>query len=498
MDIATPLRARVLADLGDAEGDREPTETFLAAADDVALRLWFGDRFLGDIDDVARLRRVLDREIAEIDDILAAGCNALLHHPKVLALEAAWRGVFWLTGSLSSDGQTWIRLLDCRWVELARDLERAADFDQSALFDLVYNQEFGMPGGIPYSMLIGLYEVQHRPTREHPGDDVAVLRRLSAVAAAAFSPILLGVTPAMLGGDSFGDLDRQATLAGTFRRAEYTRFNAFRAMSDARFIGLVCPRILLRAPYRGRQAGDCGFRFVESIDAAGADQVWGVGALTLAHICLRAFNDYRWMAAIRGTIEDELAGGVIVDLATPDFETDAPMTMVKFPLEVSLTEVLERDLSDAGIICIRRCKDTPYVAVNNLPSAHRAKGAFTSEIARINEQLGAMMNYILCVGRFAHYIKVMAREWIGSYKSAEECERRLSKWLSSYCSTGDDMSYDLRARYPLQAARVKVQPVVGLPGSFECVVHLKPHLLLDQAISEFQLVTVVQGVERQL
>ena len=498
MDIATPLRARVLIDLGDPEGDRDSIDGFLAAETGEALRLWFGDDFLTGLENPGRLRRLLDREIAELDDVLSAMCNALLHHPRVLALEAAWRGVWWLTGSLSADGQTLIRLLDCRWAELARDLERAADFDQSALFDMVYNQEYGMPGGIPYSLLVGLYEVQHRPTRDHPSDDVAVLRRLTSISAAAFSPILLGVNPAMLGGDAFGDLDRQASLAAIFRSADYTRFNTFRALSDSRFVGLVCPRVLLRAPYRGRQAGDCGFRFTESIDDMGADQVWGVGALALAHVCLRAFNDYRWLAAIRGTVQDELAGGVIIDLATPDFETDAPMTMLKFPLEVNLTEALERDLTEAGVICIRRCKDTPYVAVSNLPSAHRPKGAYVSEIARINEQLGAMLNYVLCVGRFAHYIKVMARDWIGSYKSAEECERRLSKWLSGYCSTGDDMSYDLRARYPLQAARVRVQPVVGLPGSFECTIHLKPHLQLDQAISEFQLVTMVQGIERQL
>ncbi|WP_309644015.1 type VI secretion system contractile sheath large subunit [Phenylobacterium sp.] len=499
MDSSSPLRARLLADLGVPEGDRAPVDTFLAADDaGEALRAWFGDEVLKANCDAGRLRRMLDRDIAEIDDVLSACCNRILHHPKFLALEAAWRGVFWLTGSLSADGQTRLRLLDCRWAELARDLERAADFDQSALFDLIYNQEFGMPGGIPYALLIGLYEIQHRPTRDRPTDDVAVLRRMSAVAAAAFSPVLFGVRPTMVGAETFGDLERRASLAATFRGAEYGRFNSFRALSDSRFIGLVCPRVLLRAPYRGREVGDCGFQFAETIDEAGTDQVWGVGSLAMAHICLRAFNDYRWLASIRGTVQDELAGGVIIDLPTPDFETDAPRTLLKFPLEVNLTEALERDLSDAGFICIRRCKDTPFASVANLPSAHRPKGAYVTEVARINEQLGAMMNYVLCVARFAHYIKVMARDWVGSYKTAEECEVRLSGWISKYCSIGDDMSYELRARYPLESARVRVQAVVGQPGSFECTVHLKPHLQLDQAISEFQLVTVVQGVERQL
>lgn len=498
MNSSPPLRARILADLGDREADRAPVEAFCAAPPGEAARQWFGDEVLAGVRDLGQLRRLLDREVAEIDEVLSKSCNAIMHHQRFLALEASWRGVHWLTASLSADGLTMIKLLDCRWTELARDLERAADFDQSSLFDMIYNQEFGMPGGVPYSLLVGLYEVQHRPTADRTTDDVAVMRRLSAVAAAAFSPVMLGVRSAMLGADTFGELERRANIASTFRAAEYGRFNSFRALSDSRFIGLVCPRVLLRSPYRERATGDCGFRFVEDIDAAGSNQVWGVGSLAMAQVCLRAFNDYRWLAAIRGTVEDELAGGVVIDLPTPDFETDAPGTICKFPLEVNVTELLERDLADAGFICIRRCKDTPYVAVSNLPSAHRPKGAYLSEIARANEQLGAMTNYVLCVARFAHYIKVMAREWIGSYISAEDCERRLGVWLDGYCSTGDDMSYEQRARYPLQSARVRVQPVTGQPGSFECVAHLKPHLQLDQAISEFQLVTVVQGVERQL
>lgn len=498
-EIAPPVRSRLWDEIGDEDADRAPLDAFLAAGTiGEAVQLWFGDEAAAQPRDAGHLRRMIDRELADLDEILSLYCNAILHHPRFVALEAAWRGAYWLTGSLSADGLTVLRLLDARWTELTRDLERAADFDQSALFDMVYNQEFGMPGGVPYSLIVGLYEVQHRATRDHTTDDVAALRRLSAVAASAFSPIVLGVAPAMLGVEGFGELERRASVAALFRGAEYSRFNSFRALSDSRFIGLVCPRVLLRAPYRGREVGDCGFRFVESVSNHGEDQVWGVGALALAQICLRAFNDYRWLAAIRGTIQDELAGGVVVDLPTPDFETDAPMTLRKFPLEVNLTETLERDLSDAGFITIRRCKDTPYVAVSNLPSAHRAKGAYLTEIARINEQLGAMLNYVLCVARFAHYIKIMAREWIGSYKSAQECEQRLSAWLERYCSTGDDMSYEMRARYPLQSSLVKVQAVVGQPGSFECTVHLKPHLQLDQAISEFQLVTIVQGVERQL
>ncbi len=497
MQTVAPLRARLFALLGEPEGEAGEWEAFVSGDAAAGLTAWFGrDRLVRGMTAEA-IRLAIDRDIAEIDDKLSGACDAILHHPRLQALEAGWRGIHWLTSALGSDGQTRLRLLDCRWAELARDLERAADFDQSALFDLVYNQEYGMPGGAPFAMLIGLYEIQHRPSRDHATDDVAVLRRLSATAAAAFSPIILGVKPSWIGAEGWGDLDRRAELASLLRAAEYRRYHAFRATPDARFIALVCSRILLRAPYRGRDAGDCGFRYRETV-ARAEDQVWGVGALAIAHIALRAFNDYRWLAAIRGLVQDELAAGLVVDLPAPDFETDAPGVIQRFPLELNPTEALERDLAEAGMIALRRCKDTPFAYVGVLPTAHRPSGAFPNEIARVNEQLGAMLNYVFCVSRFAHYIKVIAREWIGSFQNADDLERRLSAWLSNYCSVGEDLSFEMRARYPLEAAQVRVRPMPGQPGNFECVAQLKPHLQLDQAISEFQLVTLVQGLERQL
>ena len=494
-----PLRAEIFRRLAEGADAWAPIDAFLAAPDDpAALRAWFGPELLAKTTP-DRLRRLVDRDIAEIDSVLNRFANAMLHHQRFQALEAAWRGVMWLVNTLSTEGMTVVRMLDARWAELARDLERAPEFDQSYLFNQIYNEEFGMPGGVPFSMMVGLYEVQHRPTRDHPTDDVTVLRHLSGVAAAAFCPIVLGVAPAMFGVDDFADLDLRQSLAPTFRLPEYGRLQSFQQTPDARFIGLVAPRILLRAPYRGRGAHDCGFRFEETVRGSGeADQLWGVGALALANICIRAFNEHRWLAAIRGTVPDQLSGGVIAGLPLVDFETDAPQTALRFSIEVNVSETLEREMTEAGFIAIRRCKDTPYSAIFNLPTAHKPKGTYFSEIAKVNEQLGAMLNYILCVARFAHYIKVIARSWIGSYKTADECEARLQRWLNGFCSAGDQLSYEMKARYPLQDGRVRVRDIPGKPGSYECTAALKPHFQLDQAVSEFQLVTTVQGVERQL
>jgi type VI secretion system protein ImpD len=379
-------------------------------------------------------------------------------------------------------------VMDCRWPELVRDLERAPEFDQSAMFDWIYNQEFGMPGGVPFSLLIGLYELQHKPSRGRASDDVNALRALSRVCAAAFTPMITGVAPAMFGVDRFGELDLRQSLAATLSDIEHRRLMSFAQSSDARFIALVAPRILLRTAYVGREAGDCGFRYEEHVRDGGSDELWGNGALAVGHICLRAFNENRWLAAIRGTTPNQIAGGVVANLPVPAFATDAPYTALKFPLEINVSAAIERDMAEAGIICLKRCKETAYLVFYNLPTLHRPKLNYSSEIARVNAQLGAMLNYILCVSRFAHYLKVIGREWIGSMKTAEDCQLKLQTWLHGFCSAGD----------PLQDGRIQVREAPGKAGAYECTVHLKPHFQLDQAVSEFQLTTTLQGVEHAL
>ena len=215
-------------------------------------------------------------------------------------------------------------------------------------------------------------------------------------------------------------------------------------------------------------------------------------------MCLRAFDEHRWLAAIRGTEADSLAGGVVAGLPMPDFQTDAPLVALKFATEVNVSAALERDMTEAGLICLRRAKDTPYLVFYGLPTLHRPRLNYTTEIARVNAELGAMLNYILCVSRFAHYLKVIGREWIGSMKSAADCQDKLQRWLHGFCSSQNELSYEVKARFPLQDGRVQVRETPGSPGVYACTMQLKPHFQLDQAISEFQLTTTVQGVEHAL
>ena len=494
--VSSPLGPRIFdvvqsPDLAGEIGD------FLRANAAEALVRWFGaDRLAGA--DAGRLRRMLDREVAEIDAALSRACDALLHHAAFQQLESAWRGVHWLTDTLGGDGMTVLRLLDCRWPELTRDLERAADFDQSTLFRLVYEEEFGMPGGVPFSLLVGLYEVRHKPGRGRSTDDVSALRALSRVCAAAFAPIVLGASPALFEVERFGELDLRQSITDTLSGVDHRRFQSLQQSPDTRFLALAAPRILLRTPYRGREAGDCGFAYEERVRVGGRDELWGVAALAVAQVCIRAFDDHRWLAAIRGTVEDEIDAGVISGLPVADFGTDSTGTALKSPLEVNISGSLESELTKAGVICLRRCKDTPYAALYSLPTLHRPKMNLNAEIARINSQLGAVLNYVLCVSRFAHYLKVVGREWIGSLKSAQACETKLQSWLYDYCSAGDKLSFEMKARHPLQDGRISVRETPGSPGSYECTCWLKPHLQLDQAIAEFQLTTTLQGVEHAL
>ena len=446
------------------------------------MSLWFGDS----LPEAGTLRSRLDRAISAIDAALSRAVVDLLGHPRFRALEAAWRGVAWLAESLPPDNMTRLRLLDVRWAELARDFERAPEFDRSALFLKIYEEEFGTPGGIPFSLLIGLHEVRHRPAPGHRTDDVTTLRHLGTVAAAAFTPTVLSASPALFGADTHGDLDLRRSLAPLFRQVEYNRLHSLQRHPDTRFLGLATPRIMVRAPWDRASLPDLGFRYTGNDRA-----LWAGGALAVAHVAIRAFNDHRWPAAITGTIRNELAGGLITGLPELSYETDRPGVAIKPPIEINLSETLDRELNDAGFIVLRRVRDTPWLAIYALPSMHRSDTVFSGDAARANDRLSGMLSYMLCVSRFAHYIKVIGRDLIGSFGSAAEIEARLQRWLNLYTSTGDRLTPDMQARYPLQEARIRVADVPGCSGALECSVWLKPHFQIDQAVSEFHLVTVV-------
>ncbi|UAJ11310.1 type VI secretion system contractile sheath large subunit [Glacieibacterium megasporae] len=480
---AEPFDLDFVTRLGRGAIASEAIADFVAATPGDAIALWFGE----DAPVSARLLQLrLDRAIAAIDAALSAAVVALIGHPRFRALESAWRGVAWLTQSLMPDNMTQLRLLDVRWHELARDLERAPEFDRSALFLKVYEDEFGTPGGTPYSLLISLHEVRHRPAAGHPVDDIATLRHLSTVAAAAFAPIILNAAPALFAADTHADLDLRRSVSALFRQLEYGRLQALQRHPDTRFLGLVAPRIIVRAPWERASLPDLAFRYTGNDRALTAG-----GSLAVAHVAMRAFNDHRWPASITGTVRDEFGGGLITGLPEMSFDTDRRGVAIQPPIEVNVSDTIDRELNDAGIIAIRCVRDTPWLAVYSLPSMHRSEAVYHLEAARANDRLSSMLSYMLCVARFAHYIKVIGRDMIGSMQSASEVEARLQRWLNTYTTTGDRLSAEMQARYPLEEARIRVVDAPERPGALECSVWLRPHFQIDQAVSEFHLVTVV-------
>jgi type VI secretion system ImpC/EvpB family protein len=435
----------------------------------------------------ARLRVTAAGLIAQIDRDLGRQLDAILHHPALQKLEALWRGVSWLAQN-NDDPSVVLRILDVRWTEIARDLERALDFDQSTMFDLVYSQEFGMPGGKPYGVVVVDHAVSHRLGRGSKVDDIEVLEGLMEVAAASFCPFVVGVDPAMLSLDGLDELDLRQDLSSTFADPSFARWNRIRLRPDSRFVGAVIPRLLVRSPHKGRDHPRLGFVYDEKV-AGPRDLLWIHGGFGVAHVTARAMAKHRWPAAIRGTIPAGEAG--IVDGPVRHFlPSDRAGFVARFATENAISEDQEVALNEQGMLVLRQLHLTGNSAFMNLPSLHRPPD-YDGEAARMNAKMGAMLNYILCVARFAHYVKVIARDWVGKYNDANECERLLQKWLHTYVTGNDDASPEMRVRYPLREGTVSVTEVPGKPGSYSCEIHLRPHYQLDQITSEFRLTTAI-------
>lgn len=465
-----------------------------AAAPDpaAALMLWFGDLGLaGGAEDRRRLAMAIDRDIAAIDALMSAQVNAVMHSPRFKQLEGIWRGAGYLVRRAAGDERIKIRLLDISWAELCRDLERAVEFDQSQLFEKVYNQEFGMPGGEPYGLLIGDYEVRHRRSAGHATDDIAALKAMSQVAAAAFAPFIVGCSPAMLGLDGFEDLALPLDLGSLFRQVEYSRWRSFRETDDARFIGVTLPRILIRLPYRDDTSRIDRFRFHEDTtphDLSG--YLWVTAGFAFAAVAIRAFADFGWFADIRGAPRDEVAGGMVVGLPVKSFETDAEGVAQTYSTDASISERLEMELSAYGFIPLSDAKHTEYSVFYSNQSVQQPK-RYDRPLANANAQLSAMLQYILCVSRFSHFVKVIARDRVGSFESPEDCEAFLSSWLMNYVTGDDNAPLSVKAQYPLREAGVQVREAPGRPGEYMANINLRPHFQLDQVVSSFKLVTEV-------
>ena len=428
------------------------------------------------------------RVIAMIDDALNRQVNAILHHPEFQAMEARWRGLAMLVHHTGQSDDVKIKLLSVSWPQLSRHLERTTDFDQSHLFELVYSREFGMPGGEPFGLLIGDYELS--PQDPSGGDTIGALTQIGMAAAAAFCPFIAAASPQTIGLQHFDELNRVQDFSWLAYDPTRIRWNGLRARDDSRFLGLVAPRILMRSPYKAfaRERND-QFPFRESIAADGSTLLWGNGAFAFAMIVIRNFIESGWFADIRGVTQDAVDGGMLSaqELAPYDLGTESHGLSQQAPVEIRLTNTQEQQLCELGIVPVATTYLSSSVIFNSNQSLH-APPHYSSEQARQNARIAAMLQYVLCASRFSHYLKVIMRDEIGRLADTASIERKLNDWLSSYTLGNDDADVPLRVRFPLRSAGITVDEIPGKPGMFACTVRLQPHFQLDDVSTSFHLI----------
>ena len=421
---------------------------------------------------------MINARIAQIDHLLSIQLNEVLHHPQFQKLESTWRGLKYLLDNSSTSSMLKIRVLNVNKKELLRDLQRAPEFDQSALFKKVYEEEYGIFGGEPIAALIGDYEFGRNP------EDMELVEKVSQVAAAAHAPFLSAASAELLNLDSFANLGAPRDLGKIFDSTEYAKWKSFRQSDDSRYVALTMPHILMRLPYGKATKPIEGFSYEEGVDGTDHSKyLWGNAAYALGARLTSAFSDFGWCAAIRG-VE---GGGLVEGLPTHNFRTDEGDVALKCPTEVAITDRREKELADQGFAPLVHCKGTDYAAFFSVQSCNKPK-QYDSEAANANARLSAQLPYILAVCRFAHYLKSMMRDKIGSFTSRSETERFLNKWIMQYVTEDDRASQITKSQYPLREARVEVAEVPGKPGAFRAVAFLRPHFQLDELTVSLRLV----------
>ncbi|MCX7338471.1 MAG: type VI secretion system contractile sheath large subunit [Alphaproteobacteria bacterium] len=423
----------------------------------------------------------LNQRIQQIDELIGAQLNELMHDPAFQKLEAAWRGLHYLVMNTETSTHLKLRLLNITKQELLQDLEKAVEFDQSQLFKKIYEEEYGTFGGHPYSCLVGDYEFGRHP------QDLELLEKLSNVAAAAHAPFIAGSDAKLFDLDTFEHLGVPRDLSKVFESLELVKWNAFRESEDSRYVALVLPHVLMRLPYGANTLPAEGLSFEE--DVVGSDSThfcWGNASYVLAQRITNAFSQFGWTAAIRG-VE---GGGIVQGLPAYTFKTTDGDVALKCPTETAITDRREKELSDLGFISLCHCKGTDYAAFFGGQTAQKPK-VYSLDDANANSSLSARLPYVLAASRFAHYIKVIMRDKIGSFLTKDNIEHHLNSWIANYILLNDDAPQSVKARYPLREARIDVFEVPGKPGTYRAVVYLRPHFQMEELTASIRLVATL-------
>jgi type VI secretion system protein ImpC len=433
------------------------------------------DKKMEPLDDPAAM---LVERISRIDEQLSIQLNEVMHAEDFKRLESTWRGLHYLVMNTETGEMLKLRVLNASRKELQADLDKAVEFDQSNLFKKVYEEEYGTFGGAPYSCLLYDFEFGRHP------QDMAFLEKLSQVAAAAHAPLMASASPRLFDMESFTELAGPRDLAKLFESSELIKWRTFRSSEDSRYVALCMPHVLLRLPYGPDTQPVEEFQFVEDVDGrVHVKYLWGNAAWAMAQRITDAFAKYGWTAAIRG-VE---GGGVVEGLPTHTFKTDDGDIAVKCPTEIAITDRREKELSDLGFIPLIYCKGTDYAAFFGGQTTNKPV-LYNTDEANANARLSAVLPYLLNASRFAHYIKSIMRDKIGSFMTADNVSDYLNTWISNYVLLSDDAGQEVKARYPLREARVDVKDVPGKPGVYTATIFLRPHFQLEELTASIRLV----------
>jgi type VI secretion system protein ImpC len=427
----------------------------------------------------------LREAIAKIDEQISEQLATVMHAEKFKTLEGSWRGLNYLVKNSEIGESLKVQLLNVTKKEIASDLAKATDFDQSQLYKKVYEEQFGIAGGQPFGALIGDYYFSKHP------DDVELLTNISSVAAAGFTPFVAAANAKLFGMDGFNELSNPMDLKQLFETADYMKWNSFRQTEDSRFVTLAMPRVLARLPYGADTKPVEAFAYEEAPrDANNApkamehdDYCWMNAAYALAARMTDAFAQYGWCTAIRGAE----GGGKVTNLPTHVFQSDDGDLDAKCPTEIGITDRREKELSDLGFLPLCHYKNTDYSVFFGAQTTQKPKKYDRPE-ASANAAISARLPYIMATSRFAHYLKVMARDKIGSFMEASDCETWLNRWIGNYVNATEGAGQEARAKYPLREARVEVREVEGSPGAYTAVAHLRPWLQFEELTTSMRLV----------
>lgn len=419
--------------------------------------------------------------IAKIDEKISAQLNEIMHDPKFQKLEGSWRGLHYLVHQSETGTTLKIRVLNLTKRELLKDLETAVEFDQSALFKKVYEEEYGQLGGEPYGLLVGDYEFSRHP------EDISLLKMISNVAAASHAPFITGASAALLNLTSFTELPNPRDLAKIFESAAHASWRSFRDSEDSRYVALCLPRVLGRLPYGKDFKSVEEFDFEEFVDGRDHGKyLWMNAAWAYAVRVTSAFSKYGWFAKVRG-VE---GGGKVENLPVHTFNTDDGDVAMKCPTEIAISDRREFELSTLGFLPLLHAKNTDFAVFMGAQSAQKQK-TFFDDLATANADLSTKINFLMCVSRFAHYLKVMARDKVGSMLEANQCEKWLNDWISNYVCDPTMAGDETKAKCPLSDAKVEVREVAGKPGWYEAVAWLRPHFQLETLTASMRLVAEV-------